>query len=110
MSASGLLDETLVVAMGEFGRSPLVNKDAGRDHWGRAGSIIFAGAGVQGGKVVGATDKEGGMAISDPVRPADVAYTIYNSLGIDPRSEIHTPDGRPMAILDEGSRIHQLYA
>ena len=110
MSASGLLDETLVVAMGEFGRSPLVNQDAGRDHWGRAGSIIFAGAGVQGGKVVGATYKEGGMAISDPVRPADVAYTIYNSLGIDPRSEIHTPDGRPMAILDEGSRIHQLYA
>ncbi|MGK0186586.1 MAG: hypothetical protein ACI9R3_002369 [Verrucomicrobiales bacterium] len=110
MSASGLLDETLVVAMGEFGRSPKINKEAGRDHWGRAGSMIFAGAGVQGGKIVGGTDKEGGMATSDPVRPADVAYTVYESLGIDPRSEIHTPDGRPMAILDEGNVIHQLYA
>jgi hypothetical protein len=96
--------------MGEFGRSPKINKDAGRDHWGGAGSMIFAGAGVQAGKVVGSTDKDGGIVTSDPVRPADVAYTVYDSLGIDPRSEIHTPDGRPMAILDEGSVIEQLYA
>lgn len=110
LSSSGLLEETLVVAMGEFGRTPKINKDAGRDHWGRAGSLIFAGAGVQGGKVVGGTDKEGAQITSDPVRPADVAYTIYDSLGIDPHGEIHTPDGRPMAILDEGSLVHQLYA
>lgn len=110
LSSSGLLDETLVLAMGEFGRSPKVNKDGGRDHWARAGSMIFAGAGVQAGKVVGATDREGGLAISDPVRPPDVSYTIFESLGIDPRGEIRTPDGRPMAILDEGKSIHQLYA
>lgn len=110
LSGSGLLDDTLVVAMGEFGRSPKINKDAGRDHWARAGSMIFAGAGVQAGKVVGATDREGGLVTSDPVRPADVAWTIYDSLGIDPRGEIRTPDGRPMAILDEGKVITQLYA
>ena len=110
LSASGLLEETLVLGMGEFGRSPKINKDAGRDHWGGAGSMIFAGAGVQAGKVVGSTDRDGGIVTSDPVRPADVAYTVYDSLGIDPRSEIHTPDGRPMAILDEGSVIEQLYA
>ena len=105
----GLLKDTLVLCMGEFGRTARINKDAGRDHWGRAGSMIFAGAGVARGKIVGATDKEGSEVTADPVRPADVAHTVYESLGIDPRGEIHTPDGRPMAILDEGALIKQLY-
>ena len=106
----GLLDETLVVAMGEFGRTPKVNKDAGRDHWGRAGSILFAGAGVRGGKVIGATDKNGAFVIERPVRPADVCWTIYESLGIDPRKDLHTPEGRPVSILAEGSTIQELYS
>ncbi len=110
LDGRGLLKETLVVCMGEFGRTPRLNKDAGRDHWGRAGSMIFAGAGVGRGKIVGATDKDGAEVTADPVRPADVAHTVFESLGIDPRGEIHTPDGRPMAILDEGALIRQLYS
>ena len=106
----GLLAETLVVAMGEFGRTPKVNKDAGRDHWGRAGSLIFAGAGVQGGRVIGATDKNGAFVTDRPVRPADVCWTIYEALGIDPAKELRTPEGRPVSILAEGGTIKELYA
>ncbi len=106
----GLLQDTLVLAMGEFGRTPKVNKKAGRDHWGRAGSLIFAGAGVQGGRVIGATDKNGAFVTDRPVRPADVCWTVYDALGINPEKELHTPEGRPVSILGEGSRIAELYA
>ena len=106
----GLLAETLVVAMGEFGRTPKVNKDAGRDHWGRAGSLIFAGAGVQGGRVIGATDKNGAFVTDRPVRPADVCWTIYEALGIEPAKELRTPEGRPVSILAEGGTIKELFA
>jgi len=110
MDRRGLLDDTMVVVLGEFGRTPKVNKDAGRDHWGKAGSLIFAGAGVRGGKVIGATDKEGAYVTDRPIRPADVCYTIYEALGINPRKQIRTPEGRPVEILDEGSAISELYA
>jgi uncharacterized protein (DUF1501 family) len=110
LSARGLLDDTLVVAMGEFGRTPKINKDIGRDHWGRASSMIFAGAGVRGGKVVGATDKEGAFVTDRPVRPADVAYTIFSALDIDPRKQLRTPEGRPVEILSEGGLIDELYS
>jgi hypothetical protein len=106
----GLLKDTLVVAFGEFGRTPKINKDAGRDHWGRAGSLIFAGAGVQGGRVIGATDKNGAYVIDRPVRPADVCWTVYESLGIDPAKELRTPEGRPVSILSEGSAVQELFA
>ena len=109
LSNRGLLDETLVVVMGEFGRTPRINKDAGRDHWGRAGSLLFAGAGVRGGQVIGATDKEGAFVTERPVRPGDVAWTVYESLGIDPRKILTTPEGRPVEILDHGASIHELY-
>ena len=105
----GLLADTLVACFGEFGRSPKVNKDEGRDHWGSAASLLFAGAGVHPGQVIGATDEQGGYATKRPVRPADVAYTIYSALGIPPRRQILTPDGRPVEILDEGELIHELY-
>ena len=104
-----MLKETLVVAMGEFGRTPKVNKDNGRDHWGKAGSLIFAGAGVRGGKIIGSTDKQGAYVIDRPVRPADVCFSIYEALGIDPRKQLRTPEGRPVEILDEGGLIHELY-
>ena len=110
MQTRGLLDDVLVVAMGEFGRSPKVNKDIGRDHWAPAASLLFAGAGVKPGRVIGATDKDGGQAVDSPIRPADVACTVYRSLGIDPEKQLHTPDGRPVAILDEGHEIEALYA
>jgi uncharacterized protein (DUF1501 family) len=99
-----------VLAMGEFGRTPKVNKDGGRDHWGRAGSLIFAGAGVQGGRVIGATDKNGAFVTERPVRPADVSWTVYDALGIDPTKELRTPEGRPIQILGEGAPITELYS
>ncbi len=106
----GLLQETLVLVMGEFGRTPKVNKDAGRDHWGRAGSLLFAGAGIQRGKVIGATDGDGAFVTERPVRPADVSYAVYDALGINPRHELRSPEGRPVAILDQGGPIPELYS
>jgi hypothetical protein len=110
MDLRGLLDETLVLVMGEFGRTPKVNKDVGRDHWGQAGSLLFAGAGVGRGQVLGATDKHGAYVTRRPVAPADVACTVYESLGIDPRKQLRTPDGRPVEILDQGETVQELFA
>ena len=109
LSDRGVLSETLVVAMGEFGRSPKINKDTGRDHWGPAASLLFAGAGVQPGNVIGSTDKQGGYVTKRPVAPADVAYTVFDSLGIDPRKQLVAPDGRPIEILDSGELIKELF-
>lgn len=109
MHSRGTDDETLVVVMGEFGRTPKINKDAGRDHWGQAGSLLFWGAGVKQGYVLGKTDKHGAFTTQRPVTPADVACTILDSLGIDPRKQLHTPDGRPIEILDEGEPVHELF-
>lgn len=106
----GLLDSTLVLAMGEFGRTPKVNDKAGRDHWGRAGSMLWAGAGVGRGQVIGSTDKNGAFVTDRPISPADVAWTVYDSLGIDPAKELITPEGRPVSILAEGARISELFA
>jgi hypothetical protein len=106
----GLLKDTLVLTMGEFGRTPKVNDKGGRDHWGRAGSMLWAGAGVARGKVIGATDKNGAFVTDRPVRPADVAWTVYDALGIDPAKELHTPEGRPVSILAEGAPVGELYA
>jgi hypothetical protein len=110
MDQRGLLEDTLVLVMGEFGRTPKINKDAGRDHWGRAGSLLFAGAGVCRGHVVGATDKNGAFVTERPVRPADVGWTLFEALGIDPSKELLTPEGRPVSILAEGAPIRELYA
>lgn len=110
MHQAGLFKDTLVVVMGEFGRTPKVNEKSGRDHWGRAASLLFAGAGVQPGKVVGATDKEGAFVTTRPVEPADVAYTVLSSLGIDPHKFLPSPDGRPIEILDRGELITELFS
>jgi hypothetical protein len=109
LSERGLIDETLVLCMGEFGRTPKINKDAGRDHWGPAGSLVFVGAGVKPGNLIGATDKQGGYVTKRPVSPADVAYTVFDSLGIDPRKQLVTPDGRPVEILDHGELVKELF-
>jgi uncharacterized protein (DUF1501 family) len=105
----GLLSETLVVALGEFGRTPKINKDVGRDHWAPAGSLLIAGAGVKPGNVIGATDKLGAYATKRPVAPADVAFTVFDSLGIDPRKQLVAPDGRPIEILDQGEVVRELF-
>ncbi|MFL5341758.1 MAG: DUF1501 domain-containing protein [Gemmataceae bacterium] len=106
----GLLAETLVLAMGEFGRTPKINTDAGRDHWGPAASLLCAGAGVRGGLVLGSTDKQGAYVTRRPVSPAEVAWTVYDAVGIDPATHIRTPDGRPLEILDQGSPVKELFA
>lgn len=110
MDARGVLADTLLVVMGEFGRTPKLNKDSGRDHWGQAGSLLFAGAGVKRGFVLGKTDKQGAFATQRPVSPADVAFTILDSLGIDPRKQLRAPDGRPIEILDQGETVNELFA
>jgi hypothetical protein len=110
MHMRGLLADTLVLCFGEFGRTPKINKDAGRDHWGPAASLLFAGAGVKGGHVVGATDKQGAYVTRRPVAPADVACTVYEALGIDPHKHLMTPDGRPVEILDGGETVKELFA
>ncbi len=110
MEKHGCFENTLVAVYGEFGRTPKINNDAGRDHWAPAASLLFAGAGVQGGLLLGETDATGNQVIRDPVSPADVAYTILSSLGIDPRTHLHTPDGRPVEILDQGSNIDAIFA
>jgi uncharacterized protein (DUF1501 family) len=94
-----------VVFLTEFGRTPKINKLGGRDHWGRAGSIFFAGAGVPGGQVIGATDKQGAQIITRGYSPADVAATIYHALGIDAETMLHDRQGRPLAVLPHGRPI-----
>jgi hypothetical protein len=109
MNVRDLLGETLVLVYGEFGRTPKINKDAGRDHWAPAASLLFAGAGVRGGQVLGATDRQGAYVTRRPVAPADVAYTVYDALGIDPRKTLLAPDGRPIEILDQGEPVKELW-
>lgn len=104
----GLLQETLVIAMGEFGRTPKLNARGGRDHWPRVFSLALAGGGVRGGQVIGASDRVGESPKDQPVSPNDLARTIYSLLGIDPDHELHTADGRPVAINQGGKLIQGL--
>jgi uncharacterized protein (DUF1501 family) len=96
----GLLANTLVLAMGEFGRTPQLNPRGGRDHWPGVWSILFAGAGVRGGQVVGSSDAQGAEPRDRPVCPAQVAATVYRLLGIDPALSLQTPDGRSVTLTD----------
>ena len=94
----GMLEETLVVWVGEFGRSPKINPSGGRDHWGHVFSAALAGGGVQGGAVYGASDRHGGYPLDGRVEPQDLAATIYHCLGHPAETEIHDQTGRPFAI------------
>ncbi len=106
----GLLASTLVIAMGEFGRTPKVNADAGRDHHNKAWSIALAGAGIAGGRVLGATDKTGTEVTDLPVEPEDLLRSIYTILGVDCSREYHTPIGRPVKVVNGGHVIPGLLA
>jgi hypothetical protein len=109
LDARGLLDSTLIVAMGEFGRTPRINKDGGRDHWPDCYTILLAGGGVKGGYVHGSSDKFGAYPAVDPVTPADLAATIFWRFGIDPVTEIHDPTGRPYRVA-EGTPLVNLFS
>ena len=104
----GLLDETLVVAMGEFGRSPTHNANGGRDHWGSVFSVALAGAGIGGGQVIGASDRLGAQPQERPVRPPDLAATFLHLLGLDPASEFLDPLQRPRRLTNGGVALKEL--
>lgn len=108
LQSRGLLEETLVVAMGEFGRSPKINPNGGRDHWGTCFSVALAGAGIGGGQIIGASDRLGAVPASRPVRPPDLAATIFHLLGIAPNAEFHDPIGRPRSVTDSGQPLREL--
>src|SRR4029078_11014888 len=106
----GLLANTLVLVLGEFGRTPKVNKDAVRDHWPHAMSVLMAGAGIPGGQIVGATDAKGYHASEHVYRPEDFAASLYTKMGIDPNMTLETSSGRPVQLVNEGHLIKDLFA
>ncbi len=108
LSARGLLDETLVAACGEFGRTPKINAAAGRDHWGACQSALLAGGGIRGGQVYGASDAHAAYPKQNPVSPEDMLATIYHALGLPPETEITDRLNRPMRI-SEGRPIARLF-
>jgi hypothetical protein len=110
LSQRGMLDNTLVCNLAEFGRTPRVNPAGGRDHWPQCWTIYFAGGGVQGGRVVGASDRIGGVPAERPVDPPEVVATIYHSLGLDLETKLPGPQGRPFPLVDSGKhQIHELF-
>ncbi len=108
LSDRGLLESTLIVVMGEFGRTPKLNTSAGRDHWPRVFSVLLAGGGVKGGQVIGSSDKTGESPHEHPVTPADLAATMFTLLGLDPQLTLQTADGRPIHLSRDGKVIKDL--
>lgn len=105
LDTRGLLDSTLVVFLTEFGRTPKINKEGGRDHWGKAGSLFFAGGGTRGGQVIGSTDGQAAVPRGMGHTPMDVAATVYQALGIDRETELTDRQGRPVPVQYEGRPI-----
>ena len=108
LETRGMLESTLVVVLGEFGRTPTINKDGGRDHWSNAMSVLMAGCGTPGGQVVGATDRNGYSAVDRVLSPENFASTIYRKLGINPDKIYHTPLGRPAHLVSDPTPISEL--
>lgn len=106
----GMLDNTMVIVLGEFGRTPKINKDGGRDHWPHAMSVLMAGAGIPGGQVVGATDQKGYYASENIYSPEDFASSLYTKMGIDPTVALHKNTGRPVQLVNGGHLIKELFA
>jgi hypothetical protein len=96
----GLFDRTLIAAAGEFGRTPKVNKDGGRDHWGSCQSALFAGGGIKGGQVYGKSDKIAAYPTDNPVSPTDFLATIYHAMGVDPEGVVRDSQTRPHRVCD----------
>jgi len=107
--ARGLAERVMVVAMGEFGRSPKIDALAGRGHWSKAMSVLVAGGGVKGGQVIGATTANGGEPAGDPRVPGDMLATIYQHLGIDPTDMLPDRQNRPVRLVEHGEPIRELF-
>jgi hypothetical protein len=108
LAARGMLEETIVYCAGEFGRTPKVNKTAGRDHWARSMAVVLAGGGFRRGYVHGSTDGQGMAPALDPCTPDDLSATLFHCLGIDPHQELMTPTGRPIQLFREGKVVEKL--
>lgn len=106
----GLLDTTMVLALGEFGRTPKINAGGGRDHWSNAMSVLMAGGGTPGGLALGATDKAGYSAVERVLSPENFVSTIYTKMGIDPDKVLYTPEGRPSHLVSDPTPIPELFA
>jgi uncharacterized protein (DUF1501 family) len=104
----GMLETTLVIALGEFGRTPKVNSRGGRDHWSNAMSVMLAGGGTPGGHVIGATDRNGYSAVEGVLSPENFVSTVYRKLGIDPSTIAYTPEGRPTHLVSDPTPIKEL--
>lgn len=109
LAGSGLLDSTAVMATGEFGRTPKVNERAGRDHWPRAMFVLFAGAGMKTGQIIGASDDKGTGPAGELIAPDHTAASLYHAMGIDYKKEYQTNTGRPVTIVREGAIIPGLF-
>jgi uncharacterized protein (DUF1501 family) len=104
----GLLDSTLVLVSGEFGRTPRINKNAGRDHWGPSFTVALGGGGIQGGRAIGKSNDRAERPATEPFGPEDLAATLCRLMGIDPNDEFYTPEGRPVKIVNNGRVMHDL--
>jgi hypothetical protein len=110
LSNRGLLEHTVIYCAGEFGRTPKINRNAGRDHWSRSMAVVLAGGGFKPGYVHGSTDAQGMAALADPCTPDDLSATIFKCLGLDPHQELMTPTGRPVQLFREGRVVEKLLA
>ena len=108
LETRGMLDSTLVLISGEFGRTPRINKNAGRDHWGPVYTVMMAGGGIKGGRVEGKSDSRAEKPAENPHGPEDLAATVCTLMGINPEGEFHTPEGRPVKVVNNGKPITAL--
>jgi hypothetical protein len=108
LGSRGMLDRTIVYCAGEFGRTPRINRNAGRDHWARSMAVVLAGGGFRRGYAHGTTDQQGMAPATEPCTPDDVAATIFSRLGLDPHQELMTPTGRPIQLFREGRIVPRL--
>jgi len=109
LAETGMLEKTLIVMLSEFGRTPKINKDVGRDHWASVFSCFLAGGGIKGGTVIGSSDEDGAYPKDRPVKVPEIHATICHALGIDPNKEVMTPLSRPMKLVDKGEPISELF-
>tara|TARA_B100002052_G_scaffold292852_1_gene315063 strand:+ start:551 stop:1768 length:1218 start_codon:yes stop_codon:yes gene_type:complete len=110
LSESGMLEKTMVIMLSEFGRTPRINDNAGRDHWASVFSCFMAGGGIKGGQVIGSSDEDGAMPKDRPVEVADIHATMCHAMGIDHEKEVMTPLLRPMKLVDNGSPVMELFS